>query len=327
MDFHKEREHILHENPNIEAIRDFLSEHFPHRLAQLSPIDIALIADGFSEIDARYGPQSDAPKAYHEGTHTRDGFKDFCVYADILGLSPQEFADGCLALAYHDWEQDEGPGGNEEKSALEVMRRMEQAGYSVERQLHTGNCILVTYVEFNEHGQLISKRLMEAEPDKTMLAVSLADMNGITLRGEATMIEHAYRLAKEEKNFTFEHIHKHASDVAKWLSIQYSYLGTRFDMLEPAVRHHVQDPSEAERVLAHLRSEYGGQSSMALNAAKTIYEGVRDAPTEVTRAIAEWACRARSETMFLDAIAQHATKLAVWRKRDRLHNESSRLQP
>lgn len=307
-------EHILHENPYIGEVEDMLRADYAHRLDQLGPIDIALIADGLRGIDERYGPESDAPRSYHDGRHTRDALLDFCIYADMFSLDAQAFVDGALAVTYHDWVQERGPGENEAASAVELGRRMEQAGYDIERQVHAQKGILVTDVEFDENGLPRPKFLMSYEPDKMLLAVSLADLNGITVRGEAAMIEHAYRLISEIKHVSFEQIRSDPRDYVNMLVKQYPYVSERLNALEPAVRHHIPDGDEADMVLVKLAQKYNDESSMAINAAKAIAEFVQHDPVKAVRQMATWGARAANENEFIVGLQRHARALALGRR-------------
>lgn len=307
------QEHVLHENPYIAEITAYIEAHHPQRAEQLRAIDIALLADGLMEIQTRYGNESDNPKQYHNFEHTADVFKDFCMYADVLELDAQECADGALAAVYHDWEQDMGPGLNEAASATELGRRMEQAGYSIERQVHAQQCILVTDVEFDESGLPTPKNLMKYDPDRTLLAVSLADMNGIALRGERTMVDHAYRLVREIHHVSFEQVRENPRELISMLAKQFFYVGDVLTRLKPAVRHHVVDAEKVDEVLAMLDATYNTQSSMAINAAKTVYELVQVDPARAVQQLTSWGSQCATERQYLAGLQRYTTKLALGR--------------
>lgn len=313
MELPTSQEHVLHENPYIAEITAYIEMQYPHRVEQLGAIDVALLADGLTEIQTRYGSDSDNPKQYHNFEHTADVFKDFCMYADVLELDAREFVNGALAAVYHDWEQDKGPGLNEAVSGTELARRMEQAGYSIERQMHAQECILVTDVEFDESGLPNPKNLMTYSPDRTLLAVSLADMNGITLRGEQTMVDHAYRLVREIHHLSFEQVRENPREFISMLAKQFFYVGDVLTRLEPAVRHHVANRDKADEVLAMLDATYSTQSSMAINAAKTVYELVQVDPIRSVRQLTGWGAQCGTEQQYLAGLKRYTTKLALGR--------------
>ena len=306
-------EHVLHENPYIAELKLDLEVNYPHRLIQMNPIDTAVIASGLQEVEEKYGEASDTPLKYHGLRHTRDVWEDYCIYADILGLNPDEFVDGSIAVTRHDWEQLLGPGANEAASAIEVQRVMSAAGYSEGRQMHSANCVLATEVEFDEEGQLIQKHLKTFGPDKTILAVALADMNGITIRGEQTMVDHAFRLALEVNSLQYDQLKKDPSRFIDMLKNQYTYVGTRLSTLEDAVRFHVKDENEATSILGELDERYNAQSSRAINAAKSLHESIIEHRDQVTRRIGSFAARASDETEFLPSMTHYATQHALWR--------------
>ena len=314
MNIHRTYEHVLHENPFYTEVSVYLEKNHHGRLEQLSPIDLALIADGFAEIDARYGESSDVPRKYHNLEHTLDVFKDYCVYADMLQLSEIDFADGALAATYHDWEQDAGPHLNEAASATELGRRMEQAGYSIDRQVHAQKCILVTDVEFDSSGLPDPKYLMTCDADEVLLAVSLADMNGITLRGEQTMVDHAYRLVSEIHHLSFEQVKANPREFVSMLAKQFFYVGDVLSRLEPSVRHHVKDEEKANTVLQFLDREYKDQSSMAINAAKSVYEMIQRDPMHAVRQLTRWGEGCVTEHQYIAGIGRYATRLALGRR-------------
>lgn len=316
---HADGEHIFYENPNIGVLKTLLRERHPHRLDQLTPIDFALMADGLSGIDERYGADSDTPRPYHDGRHTRDVLTDYCVYADIVELEAQDFVDGVLAAVYHDWVQDLGSGENEAASAVELGRRMDQYGYSVERQTHAQKGILVTDVVFDEDGLPHPKNLMSYGPDKMLLAMSLADMNGITLRGEGAMIDHAYRLIAEVKQLSFEQIRLDPREFVTMLVKQYPYVSERLNTLESAVRHHIEDDVQADAVLAQLAQKFNNESSMAIRAAKTIAEIIQYDPMRAVKQVAAWGEKCTNEHEFIAGLQRYARSLALGRRATKSH--------
>ena len=306
-------EHVLHENPYIAELTLDLVVKYPHRLAQMNPIDIAVIASGLQEVEEKYGEASDTPLKYHGLRHTRDVWEDYCIYADILGINSDEFVDGGIAVTRHDWEQLLGPGANEAASAVEVQRVMSAAGYSEGRQMHSANCVLATEVKFDGEGQLVQKHLKTFGPDKTILAVALADMNGITIRGEQTMVDHAFRLALEINSLQFHQLKKDPSRFIEMLKNQYTYVGNRLSTLEESVRFHVQDQDETSRVLSELDERYATQSSRAINAAKSLYESTLYRHDQISRRIGSFASRAADEAEFLRNMTNYVTEQALTR--------------
>lgn len=313
MECSRGQEHVLHENPYIAQIEQHLASYYPDRLEHVNSIDTAVIAAGMQEVEARYGAESDVPLEYHNQRHTWEAFEDYCVYADIFRLSDQQFTDGAIAIAWHDWEQLRGSGANERESALNAQRVMDSAGYSIDRQQSVANYILATEVETDGQGRLMQKHLMTFGPDKALLAVAMADMYGITLRGEETMVRHAYRLACEFGRVSFVQLAKDPTVLIRMFDMQYPYVGDRLDMLTAAVQFHVAPYTEAERVLTDLQARFGSRSSTAIRAAKSIHEGIAKKPEEAARLVKEWAERASNETAFLDGLARYATKLALGR--------------
>lgn len=315
-------EHELRENPYIHKISEYLSdpntgrrgESFTYRLEQLSQIDLATIAAGMQEIEERYGVHSTLPLKYHDEQHTWEAFEDFCIYAHIFELNAEQFVNGAIAVAWHDWEQTEGSGKNEAASAVKVQQVMDRAGYSTDRQLKTGSYILATEIELDAEGNLQQKHLKSFGPDKTLLAVTMADMYGITLRGEEAMVQHAYRLTLELGNLSFRQLATDPTALVRMLKGQYPYIGTRLRNLDDAIRFHIQPQEEADRVLAELDARYGHSSSLAINAAKTIYEGVVSRPEEAISAVKEWATATDDEKTFLEGIMRRATALAAHRR-------------
>lgn len=313
MNYNNHEEHVLHENPYIAEVTLHLEARYPHRLVQLSPIDITVIASGLQEVQEKYGEASDVPLKYHGIRHTRDVWEDYCMYADILGLDSDEFVDGGIAVTHHDWEQLLGPGANETASAIEVQRVMSATGYDEGRQMHSANCVLATEVVFDEQGKLIQKHLKTFGPDTTILAVTLADMNGITIRGEQTMIDHAFRLALELSGMQFYQLKKDPSRFIDMLKNQYTYVGARLSTLEDAVRFHVPDQEKASGILGELDARYATQSSRAINAAKSLYESISNHHDQVSRRIGSYASKAMDEAEFLRKMTGYTTRQALAR--------------
>lgn len=309
---HNFEEHGLCESTYISKVHNFLSENYPDRFRQLSSIDVAVIASGLQEIDERYGDDSTLHLKYHDVSHTWDAWEDFCMYSEVLTLESDEFVDGSIAVTRHDWEQTLGSGANEAASAVEVQRVMGAHGYDEGRQIHAANCVLVTEAA-SQDGALVQPRLKEFGPDKTILAVALADMNGITLRGEGTMVDHAFRLALEFGRVTFEDIRRDPTCFIEMLKGQYSYVGTRLSTFEDAVSFHVDDEQEAHRVISELNARYETQSSRAINAAKSFHESIRDYPEQATTYVRALAIKAIDEAEFVQRVAHYATQQALAR--------------
>ena len=190
---------------------------------------------------------------------------------------------------------------------------MGAAGYDEGRQMHAANCVLATEVMFDEHGNLIQKHLKAFGPGKTILAVTLADMNGITIRGEQTMVDHAFRLALEINSLQFDQLKKDPSRFIDMLKNQYTYVGARRSTLDEAVRFHVADQDEASRVLSELDARYATQSSLAINAAKSLYESISDHHDQVSHRIGSYAAKAADEADFLRKMTSYATRQALAR--------------
>lgn len=300
-------------NPYISRVEAYLVENAQHRLEQLNPIDRAVIAAGFYDVEQRYGPDSDTPLKYHDQHHSWEAFEDYCTLAEVFELDEEEFVNGAIAIAWHDWEQLKGSGDNERESALKVQQVMDSAGYSINRQRQVANYVHATEVEFDESGRMTQKYLKAYGPDKALLAVTMADTYGITIHGTETMARSAYKLACEVGKVTLRAFVHDPSELLDKLAYQLNYVGTRLDLLEESVRYHMPE-DDADRVLGELKQRFGTPSSRAIRAAKSVHELISAQPREAANAISQWAASAPDEKTFLAGIARRVTGLAMSRE-------------
>lgn len=91
-----------------------------------------LVGFALTEIRSRYGEAGRSPRGYHNEAHTKQVIEDVGLLADLAvgtgKIIPEDKELLLIAAAYHDIEQDHGPGINEEESASIAQDVMRQTG-------------------------------------------------------------------------------------------------------------------------------------------------------------------------------------------------------
>lgn len=195
MDFEKE----------IDRITKLIPQNYT--LANES-IDIATRA--LEAVDQRYGPDSERPLAFHNAPHsvgvTRRSVRMTTMLLPYIREKHQpRFYD--LAIingATHDYDQDSGPGPNEDNSADYAVGLIEDADGSLNSQIFKDRVrlgIAATKVAMQDDGELVQTTLLRGSPDPIKFAMAFSDINGIAMEGSKRMWSDAtnlyYELADE----------------------------------------------------------------------------------------------------------------------------------
>lgn len=176
---------------------------------QLDPLTIPLAAEILHDIDLRYGPESDSPRAHHNASHGRDVARRIVVMTNILYPylnayhRPKIYDLAILIGVTHDFEQDKkSSGANERASAREGVRRISELDSPLnngkfKQRLELG--VMATAVIFRPDGEIIQTNLRRNSRDPIKLAAAYGDINGIAMEGGPRMFRDASNLCREQQ--------------------------------------------------------------------------------------------------------------------------------
>lgn len=148
---------------------------------RLNPLVESLIGSAFAVIDRKYGTDGLSPKGYHNRFHTSDVLNSASYLSDLAiakgrldcNLKPLLL----IAAAFHDIEQDLGPGNNELASSEKAYRAMKESGIFDEEDCRiVSGAILGTRIFFEE--EIMKQSVSTESPYITQL---LADADLMSL--------------------------------------------------------------------------------------------------------------------------------------------------
>lgn len=173
----------------------------------VNPASIEVAEWALHAIEARYGPDSDSPLAYHNADHALDVCRRAVRLTNVVYpyLKPEHHAKifdlAIVCGAGHDLEQSLGSGANERASAEAMMAKVLEIDDPVInnkkflQRMKLG--ILATEVHRNEEGELVQTNLRTGSRDPIKLIMANADINGIAMEGNARMIRDVTHLCQE----------------------------------------------------------------------------------------------------------------------------------
>lgn len=174
-----------------------------HELAaETMPIAI----DALEDIDSRYGPSSNHPLPFHNAPHSVGVTRRAVRMANILMpyIRPKYrdrfYELSIVAGATHDYDQDSGPGANEDNSAVYAASRIEAADGVLNTTVFKDRLrqgILATTVEMQEDGELVQTTLQSGANDPIKFSMGFSDINGIAMEGSKRMWTDATNLYYE----------------------------------------------------------------------------------------------------------------------------------
>jgi len=164
---------------------------------------LSLVDRGLAIMRKKYGTgvgDGETPLAYHNAVHVEDvlwAVKLMCNLAIKKGkMSPEEKILALIAAAYHDVEQRQSLGTNEEISAQEAAEAMAaEEVFSAEEIEKVRSMILATRVFFDQEG------VMRQMITDDYLSQMMADADLSTLGASAELCwDRAIRILKELRN-------------------------------------------------------------------------------------------------------------------------------
>lgn len=165
---------------------------------------LSLVDKGLAVMRKRYGTgvgDGETSLAYHnEDVHIKDVLRAVGLMSDLAikkgKMLPEEKILALIAGAYHDVEQQQGSGTNEEASAQEAAKAMAAAEvFSAEEIGKVRSMILVTRVFFDQEG--IMKQMITDD----YLSKVMADADLWTLGASTELFwDRTIRILKEFKN-------------------------------------------------------------------------------------------------------------------------------
>ncbi len=150
-------------SPEVEILRD------PVEMTALT-----LANQAFELINAKYGPEGQNPKGYHNVVHSHDVVGATTTLCDLAianrKITPKDKALLIISGAFHDFEQDLGSGLNEVSSALAAREAMRNTGvFTPLDEVTVEEVILATQIHY-EDGVML-----QAATKDNLLAQIVAD--------------------------------------------------------------------------------------------------------------------------------------------------------
>lgn len=236
---------------------------------------IATIAN--SELEQRYGPQSDTPLAYHNVSHSFDAARRALwllrLHAEIAPDSFDMTRAPSLVTAtllLHDIYQLEGSGENERLSAEFAAEVLPQYGFSSEEARLGAEMIMATVTEVSD-GKIRQPLLADTESRNPLnLIVATADINAIAMEGLPRLIRDSIGLAAEHEHVSpARAIIEHPRAIATMLGSQLTFFGSRLDAIHSDLRLYYDEPI-AHEIQARYKKDFGSLGSEAIRAASLL---------------------------------------------------------
>lgn len=241
---------------------------------EISPAAQKLATLALTEIDERYGQNSERTLCYHNALHAVDVCRRGIRLANILypHIVP-EYRENLydlilLAGVGHDYEQDYEKGINERLSADYIVGL---AGASYEPHMRDSKFtdrlfagVMATEVSMQPDGEIVQPNLREGDPDPLRLIMASADINGIAMEGSARMIKDAVNLSYE--------IYENPSpqQIYRFMLGQADFLRQRLDDERVRTSLAYYFPHNTELVYASLQREFQPNIKAAMKVARNI---------------------------------------------------------
>lgn len=184
-----------------------------HRITALVPEGITLAPEtttiaieALEAVDARYGPDSPRPLAFHNAPHSVGVTRRSIRLTNMLlpyvqdKHRPRFYDLAIINGATHDYDQDSGPGANEDNSTEYAIQSIEAADGELNSQTVKDRVALgiaATKVEMLENGELLQANLQRGPHDPIKFIMAFSDINGIAMEGEKRMWRDATNLYYE----------------------------------------------------------------------------------------------------------------------------------
>lgn len=173
---------------------------------ELAPETPAIAAAALEAVDRRYGPDSERPLSFHNAPHSVGVARRNVRMSNILlpyvrdGYKPYFYDLGILGGTGHDYDQDSGPGANEDNSTDYIVEEIEAADGVLNTDTfkkRMGLGIDATKVEMQEDGSLVQTSLQKGSHDPIKFSMAFSDINGIAMEGSKRMWRDATNLYYE----------------------------------------------------------------------------------------------------------------------------------
>lgn len=173
---------------------------------ELEPETVPIAIEALEAVDGRYGPDGDNPRSFHNAPHSVGVTRRAVRMANILlpYVRPEyrdKFYDlSIIAGAAHDYDQDSGPGTNEQNSANYAASLVEAADGKLNTQLFKDRLergILATTVAMQPDGEIVQVDLSHGSHDPIKFSMAFSDINGIAMEGSKRMWRDATNLYYE----------------------------------------------------------------------------------------------------------------------------------
>ncbi len=174
---------------------------------RLAPETVPIAIEALEAVDRRYGPNSDNPKPFHNAPHSVGVTRRAVRMANILMpyIRPA-YRDRFYDLSIvdgttHDYDQDSGPGANEDNStryAIQVVEAADGVLNTVDFKKRVPRGIGATKTELVvETGEIIQTSLVNGSHDPIKFSMAFSDINGIAMEGSKRMCRDATNLYYE----------------------------------------------------------------------------------------------------------------------------------
>jgi hypothetical protein len=256
----------------LTAITDLVEP--PDQL--VSSAAIAIGAEALSEIDAKYGPDSENPLTFHDADHSLGVTRRAVRLTNILYpyMSPRHRAKiydlDIIGGATHDFERDVEPQENERISGEYAVAQVIELGGS---QLNTAKFkkrlfdgILATAVEMKDDGEILQVNVQKGSHDPFKFVMSFGDINGIAMEGPKRMLSDATKLCDEV------HGKPTLDELCNFLVSQASFLRKRLN--DPRVQSDIAYyfPEDTKQVYTDMRKAFRSNILSAYGMAVTFGE-------------------------------------------------------
>ena len=251
-----------------------------HQITTLIPENITLAPEttdiantALEAVNDRYGPDSDTYLPYHNAPHAVDIARRGVRMVNMLWpyMSPRHrsrmydlvIVDG----ATHDYDQDSGPGANEDNS-IEYGIELVESFYGVLNTAVFKNRSALgtaaTKVEMDENGRLIQTNLRKGSRDPIKFIMAFSDINGIAMEGDKRMLRDATNLYNEITPETS------AKGYVDFLVGQAGFLRKRLNdsQIKPDIKHYF--PNDARAVYNDMYKAFHPNIISAYNLADFI---------------------------------------------------------
>lgn len=227
-------------------------------------------------IYQRYGnPNSPDYLAYHNDQHAIDvirrGWQLLTIAYETLPerVKPKDFELLLVAAASHDYEQQkEEFGENEKASAKHATLYMGQSSeYDSNDMLDVRHAIIATTIH-TDNGMLDQKNLRDPKTRSLVpLSLAMADINGIWMEGDETMVQNVIHLAAERIKGCGQG--SETSSLFNLAQEQIGFLRERLKFAPLDLGAHLSE-EELEKVAARCDIEFGDEMRKSFKMARVM---------------------------------------------------------